>query len=102
MAHAGDGNLHPHILFDPSDEAEYGRCLLASADIFAAALRFGGTITGEHGIGLEKIAFMTDEFTESELNFMGAIKAGLDPTGVLNPGKILPKRWQPGSRKTAR
>ena len=99
MAHAGDGNLHPHILFDPSDGQEYVRCLKASADIFAAALKVGGTITGEHGIGLEKVAFMSDEFTEPELDFMAAIKAGLDPTGILNPDKVLPKKWQPHGGK---
>jgi glycolate oxidase len=99
MAHAGDGNLHPHILYDPSNGEEYLRCLKASADIFAAALRVGGTITGEHGIGLEKVAFMTDEFTTGELDFMAAIKSGLDPTGIFNPDKILPKKWQPGNEQ---
>ncbi|MDR0622358.1 MAG: FAD-binding protein [Deltaproteobacteria bacterium] len=99
MAHAGDGNLHPHILFDPSDGQEYVRCLKASADIFAAALKVGGTITGEHGIGLEKVAFMSDEFTEAELDFMASIKASLDPTGILNPDKVLPKKWQPHGGK---
>ncbi|MDR2368253.1 MAG: FAD-binding protein [Deltaproteobacteria bacterium] len=95
MAHAGDGNLHPHILFDPADPLEYARCLKASADIFAAALRHGGTITGEHGIGLEKVDFMAVEFTEAELGLMAAVKSGMDPTGILNPGKVLPRKWQP-------
>ncbi|MDR2387103.1 MAG: FAD-binding protein [Deltaproteobacteria bacterium] len=94
MAHAGDGNLHPHLLFDPSDGQEYLRCLKASAEIFAAALKVGGTITGEHGIGLEKVTFMTDEFTKVELDFMAAIKSGLDPTGIFNPDKVLPQKWQ--------
>jgi glycolate oxidase len=94
MAHAGDGNLHPHLLYDLKNAEEYKRCLAASADIFKEALLRGGAITGEHGIGLEKLAFMTDQFTESELGFMGAVKKAMDPTGVLNPGKLLPGRWQ--------
>jgi glycolate oxidase len=94
MAHAGDGNLHPHLLYDLKDKEEYKRCLLASAEIFKEALAAGGAITGEHGIGLEKLAYMPDQFTESELDFMGAIKKAMDPTGVLNPGKLLPGRWQ--------
>jgi glycolate oxidase len=94
MAHAGDGNLHPHLLYDLADAAEYRRCLDASAEIFAAALDAGGCITGEHGVGLEKVDFMEDQFTADELGLMGALKRGLDPSGVLNPGKILPARWQ--------
>ncbi|MDR1677272.1 MAG: FAD-binding protein [Deltaproteobacteria bacterium] len=99
LAHAGDGNLHPHILYDPADEKEYKRCMDASAEIFAAALKLGGTITGEHGIGLEKIEFMRDEFSEAELKFMASIKTALDPTGILNPDKILPPKYQPLDRR---
>ncbi len=91
MAHAGDGNLHPHILYDPDDPAEYGRALDASRDIFLAALEAGGTLTGEHGIGLEKVGFMSRQFTPDELEFMGRIKKALDPRGLFNPGKLLPE-----------
>jgi glycolate oxidase len=91
MAHAGDGNLHPHILYDPGDPAEYGRALEASRDIFLAALEAGGTLTGEHGVGLEKVAFMPRQFTPDELAFMGRLKKALDPRGLFNPGKILPE-----------
>ena len=94
MAHAGDGNLHPHLLYDLKDEEEYRRCLAASAEIFKEALAAGGAITGEHGIGLEKVDFMGDQFTEDELDFMGAVKLAMDSKGILNPGKLLPARWQ--------
>jgi glycolate oxidase len=97
MAHAGDGNLHPHLLFDLKDEAEYQRCLDASAEIFKQALAAGGAITGEHGIGLEKVTYMPDQFTKEELDYMGLIKKALDPTGILNPTKVLPQAWQPQS-----
>ena len=90
MAHAGDGNIHPHLLYDPVDEAEYQRCLEASAEIFAAAL------TGEHGVGLEKVDFMDRQFTKEELEFQGALKKALDPAGRLNPDKLLPAAYQPG------
>jgi glycolate oxidase len=97
MAHAGDGNLHPHLLYDPYDQEEYQRCLLASHDIFEKALQAGGALTGEHGIGLEKIDFMDKQFTQDDLEFMGQIKKILDSDGFLNPGKILPKPYLPNN-----
>ncbi len=95
MAHAGDGNLHPHILYTPGDDAEYARALAAGHEIFAAALEAGGSLSGEHGIGLEKIDFMDRQFTADELQFMAAIKRSLDPDGRLNPGKVLPRQYLP-------
>ncbi|UQZ88676.1 glycolate oxidase subunit GlcD [Deltaproteobacteria bacterium Smac51] len=95
MAHAGDGNLHPHILYTPGDDEEYARALEASHDIFTAALAAGGSLTGEHGIGLEKISFMDKQFNRDELNFMAAMKRTLDPQGRLNPGKVLPQEYLP-------
>ncbi|MDL2259955.1 FAD-binding protein [Deltaproteobacteria bacterium OttesenSCG-928-K17] len=95
MAHAGDGNLHPHLLYDPYDEAEYDRCLAASHDIFQAALDAGGALTGEHGIGLEKISVMDKQFNDDELAFMARIKSALNPDGRLNPGKVLPENYLP-------
>lgn len=92
MAHAGDGNLHPHILYQPGDDDEYRRALAASHDIFDAALAAGGTLTGEHGIGLEKVDFMDHQFSPQDLQFMAQIKKALDPLGLLNPGKVLPSR----------
>ncbi|MDR2442541.1 MAG: FAD-binding protein [Deltaproteobacteria bacterium] len=100
MAHAGDGNLHPHLLYDLKNEEEYKRCLKASAEIFREALAAGGAITGEHGIGLEKVEFMNDQFNEAELDFMGAVKRAMDPDGIFNPGKLLPERWQTWSTKS--
>ena len=90
MAHAGDDNLHPHLLYNPYDDEEYERCLKASHDIFQSALEAGGTLTGEHGIGLEKISFMDKQFSRDELDFMAQIKMIMDQDGSLNPGKVLP------------
>lgn len=90
IAHAGDGNLHPHLLYNPYDDGEYQRCLAASHDIFQSALDAGGTLTGEHGIGLEKIDFMDKQFSRDELEFMAKVKTIMDPGGRLNPGKVLP------------
>jgi len=97
MAHAGDGNIHPHLLYHPDDQAEYQRCLAASADIFNDSLALDGNITGEHGIGLEKVEFMDLQFTAEELKFQSFMKKALDPAGGLNPDKILPAAWQPGA-----
>ena len=98
MAHAGDGNLHPHLLYTPGDEDEYARALAASHDIFAAALAVGGTLTGEHGIGLEKMDFMDHQFSLEELYFMAGLKNAFDPRGILNPGKVLPQKYLPHAR----
>jgi len=91
MAHAGDGNLHPHLLYDPNDTAEQQRVEKAAHAIFLAALQAGGTLTGEHGIGIEKRSYMPSAFSENDLHFMQEIKLALDPGQLLNKGKILPK-----------
>lgn len=90
MAHAGDGNLHPHLLYDPNDSEEYARVIEASNEIFHAALNMGGTVTGEHGIGLEKLNVISYQFSAQDLEFMRQIKNGMDPECLLNPGKMLP------------
>lgn len=95
MAHAGDGNLHPHLLYVPEDKAEYDRAIEASHEIFTAALAAGGSLSGEHGIGMEKIDFMDKQFNHDELSFMGSLKRALDPSGRLNPGKVLPRDYLP-------
>ncbi len=92
MAHAGDGNAHPHLLYYPDDHNIEHRLHDATRDIFKAALELGGTISGEHGIGLEKKAFMGMQFTRDNLEFMERIQAGLDPRKILNPGKIFPTK----------
>lgn len=89
IAHAGDGNLHPHLLYNPKDEGEYHRAVEASEEIFKAALEMEGCLTGEHGIGLEKLPYMKLAFSKDDLNFKSQIKKLLDPNLVLNPGKII-------------
>jgi glycolate oxidase len=89
LAHAGDGNLHPHLLYDPKDPQEYERVEKAAEEIFKKAIEVGGTLTGEHGIGLEKKKYMPLAFTADDMDFMGNIKAALDPELLLNSDKIL-------------
>jgi glycolate oxidase len=90
--HAGDGNLHPNILYDPRKPGEEQRVLAAGAEIMHACVEVGGTISGEHGIGLEKRDFMPWIFSETDLATMAAIKAVFNPTGRCNPGKIFPTK----------
>ncbi|KUO52753.1 MAG: hypothetical protein APF76_14220 [Desulfitibacter sp. BRH_c19] len=89
IAHAGDGNLHPHLLYDPKDDAEHHRVEEASKEIFKAALDMGGCLTGEHGIGLEKLPYMELAFTKADLHFKTRVKNLLDPNLILNPGKVI-------------
>ncbi len=88
--HAGDGNLHPLILFDERDKAELERVRVAASEILEICAHAGGTISGEHGIGIEKIKEMPLVFSEGDLQAMRQVKEAFDPGGILNPGKILP------------
>ncbi len=88
--HAGDGNLHPLILFDANTPGEWDRADRFGAEILELCVRFGGTITGEHGVGIEKINSMCVQFSDSERDAFFAIKAVFDPPGLLNPGKAIP------------
>lgn len=88
FGHAGDGNLHPIILYDERDPDEKKRAEAATADIFQAALELGGTLSGEHGIGLSKAPFFSMEHSNPETEVMRKIKNALDPNNILNPGKI--------------
>ena len=88
--HAGDGNLHPLILYDANDSDQFQRAEAFGADVLAICLRFGGTITGEHGVGLEKIDQMCVQFSPLELAVFHAVKTAFDPSGLLNPGKAIP------------
>jgi glycolate oxidase len=88
--HAGDGNLHPVILFDERDPAQVERVLEAGGEILKACLAVGGSITGEHGVGVEKSAFMHLQFGEADLAAMAAVREVFNPGGRLNPGKLLP------------
>lgn len=88
--HAGDGNLHPLILYDANQPGELARAEAFGADILEASIAMGGTITGEHGVGLEKLNSMCLQFSPAERQRMFDIKAAFDPHGLLNPGKVLP------------
>ena len=88
--HAGDGNLHPLILFDANDPDQLRRCELFGADILETSVRLGGTVTGEHGVGVEKLNSMCVQFTPAEREQMLALKRAFDPRGGLNPGKVIP------------
>jgi len=88
--HAGDGNLHPLILYDSGKPGEFERTEALGAEILQLCVRVGGTITGEHGVGLEKIDQMCVQFDKAELEQFHALKAVFDPEGLLNPGKAVP------------
>ncbi len=89
FGHAGDGNLHPTICCDRRDADEWRRVELAVEDIFAEALQMGGTLSGEHGIGLAKARFLENETSRATILWSRRLKAALDPKGILNPGKIV-------------
>lgn len=90
FGHAGDGNLHPNILFDARDAAQVTRTWQAAEAIFALALELGGTLSGEHGIGTLKRPFLATALGPDLLRLQSKIKAMFDPDGQLNPGKVLP------------
>jgi len=88
--HAGDGNLHPLILFDANDAGELARTEQFAAEVLEKCVAVGGTITGEHGVGVEKINQMCVQFGPGELELFQAVKRAFDPLGLLNPGKAVP------------
>ncbi|MBK6866586.1 MAG: FAD-binding protein [Burkholderiales bacterium] len=88
--HAGDGNLHPLILFDANDPDQLHRAELFGADILETSVAMGGTITGEHGVGVEKLNSMCVQFSAAENEQMFGLKRAFDPHGLLNPGKLIP------------
>ncbi len=90
IAHAGDGNLHPLLIVPAGDEEAKARAHAAFDDIIAAALELGGTVAGEHGIGLLKMGGLAAEVSPQGLAMHAAIKGALDPHGILNPGKVIP------------
>jgi len=106
--HAGDGNLHPNISFDGADRALAARVETASAEIMAACIAAGGTITGEHGVGIDKLRYMPLVFDGDSLAAMRAIRRVFDPAERVNPGKVVPvhacREWArvpTGSRRAA-
>jgi glycolate oxidase len=91
VAHAGDGNLHPVFVFD-REQARAGvpdNVWAAADEVFRAALELGGTLTGEHGVGVIKRRWLAEELGEESMAVHRAIKAALDPAGLLNPGKVI-------------
>jgi len=88
--HAGDGNLHPLILYDANDPDQLHRCEQFGADILETSVRMGGTVSGEHGVGVEKLNSMCVQFSPAERECMLAVKRAFDPAGLLNPGKAVP------------
>jgi glycolate oxidase subunit GlcD len=97
--HAGDGNLHPNLSFDASDPDQLARVEAASAEIMRVCVAAGGSITGEHGVGLDKIRYMPLIFGPDDLGAMAAVRAAFDPSGRANPGKVIPtaqcREWSP-------
>jgi FAD/FMN-containing dehydrogenase len=89
VGHAGDGNMHPTICFDPTDAGQRERAFAAFDDILELGLSLGGTVTGEHGIGSIKVDWLEREVGPVSLSVHRAIKEALDPQGLLNPGKVL-------------
>jgi len=88
--HAGDGNLHPHVLFDANDPAAQADALEVSHRILRMCIEYGGTISGEHGVGIEKRPMMAELFAPDDLAVMERVRGAFDPERRLNPGKILP------------
>ncbi len=90
FGHAGDGNIHVNVMVDKNNKEEYDKGLKLVKDIFRATLELGGTISGEHGVGLTKSAYISMEIPPPELDLMKKIKSVFDPKNILNPGKIFP------------
>jgi len=88
--HAGDGNLHPIVLFDERDAAQVERVLAASGEILDECIACGGSVTGEHGIGVEKISFMRKLFDDNDLTAMARMRDAFNPHNRLSPAKMLP------------
>jgi glycolate oxidase len=89
VGHAGDGNFHPCVIFDAADPDEAGRARAAFDDVMLLGLDLGGTITGEHGVGVLKRELLERELGPVGLRVQRAVKEALDPCGLLNPGKVL-------------
>jgi glycolate oxidase len=88
--HAGDGNIHPILLYEERDDDEVQRVLRAGEEILNACLDLGGSITGEHGIGVEKLGLMSRAFSPDTIAAMNGVREVFNPRGLCNPGKVLP------------
>ena len=89
--HAGDGNIHPIVLFNERDADQCERVEHVNQEILTVCAEVGGTITGEHGIGVEKMDYMPLIFSPADMQVMAAVKKVFNPTGLCNPGKIFPQ-----------
>jgi len=89
IAHAGDGNTHPLLVFDPMDEDQKRRAHTAYGEVMDLAVQLGGTITGEHGVGRLKRPWLIDSIGEDALELNHRIKKALDPQNILNPGAVF-------------
>jgi D-lactate dehydrogenase len=90
FGHAGNGNIHVNLLIDPDDTSQAIRAEQCLDEIFNLVIKLRGTLSGEHGIGCEKRAFLTKEIDDNTLNLMKNVKHLFDPNNILNPGKIFP------------
>jgi glycolate oxidase len=90
VAHLGDGNIHPKLVYDGHEPGAYARVIDASNEILDLVLGFGGTLSGEHGIGIEKLGAMGRQFSPAELDLLRAVRTSFDPRGILNPDKAIP------------
>jgi glycolate oxidase len=103
--HAGDGNLHPMILYDDRVPGELERAIRINDELLRACLDLGGSVTGEHGVGADKAQSLTLQFAEADLNFMARLRRAFDPDGLMNPAKLLPSHpacgegFRPGPRR---
>ena len=95
VAHGGDGNVHPILLFDERDKEEVARVLAAGKELLEECIECGGSVTAEHGIGVEKIGLMRGLFTDADLEAMARVRRAFNPAGRLSPGKVLPPLNQP-------
>jgi FAD/FMN-containing dehydrogenase len=95
VAHAGDGNVHPILLFDERDREQVDRAMAAGREILEECIACGGSITAEHGVGVEKIGLMDRLFAPADLEAMRRVRQAFDPTGRLNPGKLIPEATTP-------
>jgi glycolate oxidase len=100
--HAGDGNLHPLMLFDRHKPGDVERVLEASKEIITSCVDVGGALTGEHGIGTEKRDYMTLVFTGEDLAAMAGLRNAFDPAGLFNPEKVFPKGYVCGEVRALR
>ena len=93
--HAGDGNLHPLILFDGREPGALERAEALAGRILRMCIEMGGSITGEHGIGMEKRQYLSEMFSVEEIDCMKRVRAAFDPLGISNPGKMFPEAEAP-------